>query len=147
MSRQWIEFQKVRACRILTTKISMCVDRRYLYFFPDRKSTNVEKIRMHWDARVSKRCHGSSWMGVNKEQLARKLFYLLSTDFFTTKCDFRGISILLSCCWQKYWFESKKKNKLRTLAKTSSCGSFYLRNWMLSFETLVYIWIEPHLSN
>ena len=33
LSRQWVEFQKVRAGRILTTTISMCVDRRYLYFF------------------------------------------------------------------------------------------------------------------
>ena len=38
-SRQWVEFQKVRAGRISTTKIRICVDRRYLYFFPDRKST------------------------------------------------------------------------------------------------------------
>ena len=37
LSRQWVEFRKVRAGRILTTKISICVDRRYLYFFPDRK--------------------------------------------------------------------------------------------------------------
>ena len=39
LSRQWVEFQKVRAGRIFTTKMSICVDRRYLYFFPDRKST------------------------------------------------------------------------------------------------------------
>ena len=39
LSRQWVEFQKVRAGRILTTKISICVDRRYLYLFSDRKST------------------------------------------------------------------------------------------------------------
>ena len=39
LSRQWVKFQKVRAGRILTTKISKCVVRRYLYFFPDRKST------------------------------------------------------------------------------------------------------------
>ena len=39
LSRQWVEFQKVRAWRLLTTKISMCVDRRYLYLFPGRKST------------------------------------------------------------------------------------------------------------
>ena len=39
LSRQWVEFQKVRAGRMLTTKISICVDRRYLYFFPDRKIT------------------------------------------------------------------------------------------------------------
>ena len=39
LTRLWVEFQKVRAGRILTTKISVCVDRRYLYFFPDRKST------------------------------------------------------------------------------------------------------------
>ena len=39
LSRQWVEFQKVRAGRILTTKISICVDRRYLDFFPDRKIT------------------------------------------------------------------------------------------------------------
>ena len=28
----------------------------------------------------------------------------------------------------------------------SSFGSFYLRNYMLSSETLIYIWIEPYLS-
>ena len=39
LSRQWVEFQKVCAGRIITKKISICVDRRYLYFFPDRKST------------------------------------------------------------------------------------------------------------
>ena len=39
LNRQWVEFQKVRAWRIFTTKISTGVDRRYLYFFPDRKST------------------------------------------------------------------------------------------------------------
>ena len=31
--------------------------------------------------------------------------------------------------------------------KTSSCGSFYMRNLLLSFETLVYMWIEPYLSH
>ena len=25
--------------------------------------------------------------------------------------------------------------------------SFYQRNWMLSSESLVYMWIEPYLSN
>ena len=39
LSRQWVEFLKVRAGRIFTAKISICVDRRYLFFFPDRKST------------------------------------------------------------------------------------------------------------
>ena len=39
LSRQWVEFQKVRAGRIFTTKISICFNRRYLYFFPDRKNT------------------------------------------------------------------------------------------------------------
>ena len=37
LTRQWVEFQKVRAGRIFTTKISICFNRRYLYFFPDRK--------------------------------------------------------------------------------------------------------------
>ena len=37
--RQWVEFQKVRVGRILATKIIIFVDRPYLYFFPDRKST------------------------------------------------------------------------------------------------------------
>ena len=41
LSRQWVEFQKVRAGQILTTKINICVNRRYLYFFPDRKSTKA----------------------------------------------------------------------------------------------------------
>ena len=39
LSRQWVEIQKVRAGRILTTRISISVDRRYLYSIPDRKST------------------------------------------------------------------------------------------------------------
>ena len=39
LSRQWVAFQKVRAGRIFTTKISISVDRRCLYFLPDRKST------------------------------------------------------------------------------------------------------------
>ena len=41
LSRQRVEFQKVRAGRLLTTKISICVNRLYLYFSPDRKSTKI----------------------------------------------------------------------------------------------------------
>ena len=55
LSRQWVEFQKVRAGRIFTTKISICVDRRYLYFSLTGKTQNLEQIRMHWNAIVSKR--------------------------------------------------------------------------------------------
>ena len=58
-SRQWIEVQKVRAGQTLTNKISICADRRYLYFFPDRKSTKcwtnsygLERNRVQKDARV-----------------------------------------------------------------------------------------------
>ena len=40
-----------------------------------------------------------------------------------------------------------QKPKSRTLAKTSSCGSFYQRNWVLSFKILVNMPIEPYLSN
>ena len=53
--RQWVKFQKVRGGRILTTKISMCVDRRYFYFSLTGQSQNVEQIRIHLNARVSKR--------------------------------------------------------------------------------------------
>ena len=37
--------------------------------------------------------------------------------------------------------------KKRTLAKKSSCDSFYIRNPLPSSETLVYMWVEPYLSN
>ena len=43
------------------------------------------------------------------------------------------------------WKPKNPNNELQQ--KTSPCGSFYLRNRMLSSETLVYIWMEPFLSN
>ena len=46
--------------------------------------------------------------------------------------------------WQKYRLETPKP-KYRTLAKMTSCGLFYMGNWLLSSETLVYMWIEPYL--
>ena len=52
-----------------------------------------------------------------------------------------------SCHWQKYRLETKKKPKKRTLAKTSSCGSFYQRNWVFSSKILVYMPIKHYLSN
>ena len=55
LRRLRVEFQKVRAVRILTKKISICIDKRYLYFFLPGKSQNVEQIRMHLNTRVSKR--------------------------------------------------------------------------------------------
>ena len=39
------------------------------------------------------------------------------------------------------------KSKQRTLAKTSSCGSFYQRNWVFSSKISVYMPIKPYLSN
>ena len=45
--------------------------------------------------------------------------------------------------WQKYRLESPKP-KYRTLAKTSYFGLVYMGNWLLSSETLVYMWIEPY---
>ena len=94
LSRQWVEFQKVRAWQILTRKACALID-DISTFSLTGKVQNVAQILMHWDARVSKRCKDSSWMDVNKEKLAQKLFYLSSTGNFTTKCYLRGISILL----------------------------------------------------
>ena len=39
------------------------------------------------------------------------------------------------------------KPRKRTLVKMSSCGSFYIRNSLLSSKNLVYMWVEPYLSN
>ena len=48
--------------------------------------------------------------------------------------------------WQTYRLETQKP-QLRTLAKTSSCGSFHQRNWVFSSKILVYMPIGPYLSN
>ena len=40
------------------------------------KAQNLEQIRMHWNAIESIRWGGSSWLSVEKENIARKLFNL-----------------------------------------------------------------------
>ena len=39
------------------------------------------------------------------------------------------------------------QTKIKNPRKTSFCGSFYMKNWLLYSETLVYMWIEPYLSH
>ena len=75
-SRQWEEFQKVRAGRILTTEISMCVDKRYLYFFLDRKNTKCWTKSYSLERKSVQYMVGIVIMGVEKGKLAQKLFYL-----------------------------------------------------------------------
>ena len=76
LSRQRVEFQKVRAGWILTTKISICVDRRYLYFFSDRKSTkswtNSYALERYSVQKMVQFVMTECW----KKNIARKLFYL-----------------------------------------------------------------------
>ena len=139
LSRQWVEFQKVRAGRILTTNISMCVDWRYLYFFPDRKITKYWTIRIHCNARVSTRWRG--WVS-KKENSHRNCLTFRQRVISPHNVIWGGFRYSR---WQNYRLEPPKPN-LRTLAKTSSCGSFYMGNRLLYSETLVYMWIEPSLS-
>ena len=68
---------------------------------------------MDWSAIVSKRCKGSSWLGVEKESFAR--FVFSSKDNSTTQCDFRGVSILpltkISIANLKTQIKSPSKNE------------------------------------
>ena len=65
LKRQWVEFQKVRARQILTTKISICVDRRYMYlhFFPDRKSTKCWTNPYAWERKNVQKMPGFAMTG------------------------------------------------------------------------------------
>ena len=94
LRRQWVEFQKVRAWRKLTTKISIFVDKQYLYFFPDRKSTKCWTNSYALERNSVQKMLGFVMTGVEKENLARNLYYLLSTGNFATQCDFRRATIL-----------------------------------------------------
>ena len=94
LSGQWVEFQKVLAVWILTTKISICVDRRYLYFFPDRKSTKLWTNSYALERNSGQKMLGFVMTGRRKRKPRWKIVYLSSMGNFTTQCDFRGISIL-----------------------------------------------------
>ena len=93
LSRQRVEFQKVCAGLISTTKVSMCVDRRYLYFFPDGKSTKCWRKTYALECNSVKQMLGFFMNGCWKRKIARKMFYLLLTDNFTTQYYIRGVSI------------------------------------------------------
>ena len=117
LSRQWVEFQKVRAVRILTTQVSICVDRRYLSFFPDRKITkswtnlyalernNIQK--MVWF--VMTEC----W---KRKHLTKTVLPLANGYTFTTQCNFRGVSVLpltkISIGIPKTQIKNPSKNEL-----------------------------------
>ena len=98
---------------------------------------------MHWNAIVSKRWLGSSWLSVEKENIARKLFYLSQTGTFTTQCNFRGVSILPLT---KNRLETPKP-KQRTLAKTSYYVRFISEIGCFRLKILVHMSLEPYLSN
>ena len=76
----------------------MCVDRRYLHFFRDRKNTKSAINLYALEHKSVKKMAGSSWMGVEKGKLSQKdIYYLSLTDNFITQCEKRGFSI---CRWQ-----------------------------------------------
>ena len=82
-------------------------------------------------------------MGVGITNLARKCFTSRQRLKFTTQCDFRGVS-MLPLTKISLW---NAKTQIQNTSKTSYCGSFYLPNWLLFYETSVYMWVEPYLSN
>ena len=132
LSRQWVEFQKVRAGRILTTKISICVDRRYLYFFPDRKSTKS------WTNSYALECNSGQKMvglvmtdydSVEKENIAENCFT-------SRKRALSPHNVILeefqSCHWQKYRLEISKtqiknpsKNEFLWFVLSAKFGVFF----------------------
>ena len=101
LSRQWVEFQKVRAGRILTTKINICVDRRCLYFFPDRKSTKFWTHSCALEHNSVQKVLGFVMTGRWKRKPRWNFVYPSST------CNSPHNMILeefQSCYWQKYRF-------------------------------------------
>ena len=90
LSKQWVEFQKVRAGRIFTTKISICVDRRHLYFFPDRKSTKSWTNLHALERKSVQKMVGFVMTECWKRKHRTKTVLPLVTGTFTTQCDFRG---------------------------------------------------------
>ena len=46
----------------------------------------------------------------------------------------------------KIWI-GNPKTQIKNPSKTSSCGSFYHRNWVFSYKLLDYMPIEHYLSN
>ena len=96
LSRQWVEFQKVRAWRILTTKISLCVDRGYLYFFPDRKSTKCWTNSHALGRNSVQQMVGFVMTDCWKRKHSTKTVLPLVNGYFHHTMYFRGVSILLS---------------------------------------------------
>ena len=122
----------------------MCVDRRYLYFVLDRKNTK------YWrNSYVSERKSVQKMLRFvmngcwKRKKIERKLFYLSLTGNSIMQWDIRGVSIL-PLTKISIW---NTKTQIKNPSKTNSCGSFYLKNWLISSETLVYMLIEPYLSN
>ena len=143
LSRQLVEFQKVRAGRILTTKIRICVDRRYLYFFPDRKSTKNWTYSYALESNSVQKMVGFVTTECWKRKHRTKTVLPLVNGYFTTQCNFRGVSIL-----PMTKNIGNPKTQIKNPSKTSSCdrfiseiGCFRLKCWF------TYKPIEPYLSN
>ena len=140
LSRQWVEFQKVRAGRILTTKISICIDRRYLYFFSDRKSTksltNSYALERNSVQKMVGFVMAECWKRTNRT----KTVLPLVNGTWTTQCNFRGVLILpltkISIGNPKTQIKKPSKNEFLWFVLSAKLGVFFLNFGLYAYRTL-----------
>ena len=143
MSRQWEDFQKVRAGRILTTEISMYADRRYLYFFPDRKITKCWKHSYSLERKSAQKMVGYVMNGCRKRKTRTKIVLPFVNGQFHHIMWFKGdFNIAV---------EKSRLGTPKPKIKNPSKNEFL---WFVLYEKLVVFfwdfglqWIERYLSH